>query len=101
MSSYAPTSVRARSSRGVAGVRAVRESISARSVVSRASASLSSFGTFELWAKAVAAPRQIADTTRVLAQLRIDLLEVAAIDEHLARLAARAWRDEPFRFHHV
>src|SRR5437762_3702 len=36
-----------------------------------------------------------------LPQLRIDFLEIAAIDEHLARLAAGARRHEPLGFHHV
>src|SRR5258705_13997791 len=36
-----------------------------------------------------------------LPELRIDLFEIAAIDEHLARLAAGARRHEPLGFHHV
>src|SRR5881628_1363238 len=41
-------------------------------------------------------------TTRArLAQLRIYLLEIPFIDQHLARLAAGARRNKSFGFHHV
>src|SRR5215218_919640 len=39
--------------------------------------------------------------TSALPQLRIHFLEVAAVDQHLARLTAGAGRHEPFGFHHV
>src|SRR5688572_29992811 len=41
------------------------------------------------------------DSTRGLSELCIDFLEVPAIDQHLARLAAGAGRDESFGLHHV
>jgi hypothetical protein len=40
-------------------------------------------------------------TTRRLAKLRIDFLEVPAIDEHFSRLSSGAWRHQTIGFHHV
>src|SRR5437867_7859260 len=45
---------------------------------------------------------QMTATTRArLPQLRIDLLEIPLVDQHLARLAAGARRNKSFGFHHV
>src|SRR3954469_7656022 len=98
MSSKAPASVRARCSRGVACAPAFRVSMSWRSPASRVSSSFNSRVAFEGCADTLAA---MARTTMALAQLRIHLLEVAAVDQHLAWLAAAARGDEPFGFHHV
>src|SRR5512138_920993 len=51
-------------------------------------------------ASGVAADSSSATTT-ALAKLRIDFLEIRAIDEYLARLATGARGHEPLRFHHV
>src|SRR6185436_15783983 len=42
-----------------------------------------------------------AFVVKALSQLGIDFLEIATIDQHLARLAARTRRHEPLGFHHV
>src|SRR6187397_874230 len=78
-------------------------SSSCRSEASRLSACWYSADGSEDWLCSVttsAALRAHARTGR-LPELRIHFLEVVAVHEHLARLAAHALRDEPFRFHHV
>src|SRR5262245_21197733 len=48
----------------------------------------------------IAEPSTSAAATH-LPKLRIDFLEVRTIDQHLARFATRAGRDESFGLHHV
>src|SRR5580765_1174024 len=121
MSSNERTSVRARSRSGVASALASRVSISLRRADSRTSASWISFAAFDTCADSGppiamqidamstrtckllnrAAKAKVRAAREELPELGIDLFEVTAIDEDLARLAAGARRNEPLGFHHV
>src|SRR5262245_49159277 len=63
------------------------------------------FGAVGSYCARAIAPWSVSTTAasprRASAKLRINLLEIAPIDEDLARLAARAGRDEALGLHHV
>src|SRR5678816_4078077 len=98
MSSYAPTRMRARSTRGAAAAPAPRDRQPRRSVASRRAASRYSATAFEpcadgiaAWARQIAAIRRVRlkpDPARGLSELGIDFFEITFVDQHLARLAA-------------
>src|SRR5437870_4447404 len=100
MRSYSPTTRRMRPSRTWDGASGRCVSRSRRSAPSRAAIAMNAArGRAEApcAASAIDACSTTATTahpTRTLVQLRIHLLEIAAIHEHLARLAARAGGDE-------
>src|SRR5262245_50870673 len=105
---------RARSRRGNSGSPNLRASISWRRAFSRVSASLSNRSALDCADSGVViAVHTIAAATqacthraalasdRALAKLRIDFLEVPAINEDFARFAAGARRHKSLGLHHV
>src|SRR5688500_4658827 len=112
MSRYDPTSTRMRRSSGSDGLFDAWLSSSFRSAASRVIASAYSAPACVGCARSSGVASAISSATPAasprkprasvhLPELRIDFLEVAPVDQHLARLAAGAGRDDPFGLHHV